>query len=122
MVGNNSTTYDQVGRLLPNLPQSGVWRPPPVMMPTIVMVTMKAYCADTDANPVSAIKIHHEHLFFLEDGRPISDPEITRWRWSESIKALNIRRRGPYPCATFLRDLATHVGQEFALGCEAART
>jgi integrase len=25
-----------------------------------------------------------------------SDPEITRWRWSESIKALNIRRRGPY--------------------------
>ena len=38
----------------------------------------------------------HEHLFFLEDGRPISDPEIARWRWSESIKALNIRRRGPY--------------------------
>jgi hypothetical protein len=40
--------------------------------------------------------MRHEHLFFLEDGRPISDPEITRWRWSESIKALNIRRRGPY--------------------------
>src|ERR1700735_2889101 len=38
----------------------------------------------------------HEHLFFLEDGRPISDPKIARWRWSESIKALNIRRRGPY--------------------------
>jgi hypothetical protein len=33
---------------------------------------------------------------FLEDGRPISDPEITRWRWSESIKAFDIRRRGPY--------------------------
>ncbi len=45
---------------------------------------------------VSAGKIHHEHLFFLEDGRSISDPEITRWRWSESIKALNIRPRGPY--------------------------
>jgi hypothetical protein len=45
---------------------------------------------------VSAGKIHHEHLFFLEDGRSISDPEITRWRWSESIKAVNIRRRGPY--------------------------
>ena len=45
---------------------------------------------------VAARKIHHEHLFFLDDGRPISDPEITRWRWSESIKALNIRRRGPY--------------------------
>ena len=45
---------------------------------------------------VSAGKIHHEHLFFLEDGRPISDPEITRWRWSESINSLNIRRRGPY--------------------------
>jgi integrase len=45
---------------------------------------------------VATGKIRHEHLFFLEDGRPISDPEITRWRWSESIKALNIRRRGPY--------------------------
>ena len=45
---------------------------------------------------VAAGKIHHEHLFFLEDGRPISDPEITRWRWSESIAALGIRRRGPY--------------------------
>ena len=42
-----------------------------------------------------AEKIRHERLFFLEDGRPIGDPEITRWRWSESIKALNIRRRGP---------------------------
>ena len=48
------------------------------------------------AEYVAARKIHHEQLFFLEDGRPISDPEITRWRWSESIKALNIRRRGPY--------------------------
>src|SRR6204780_4704155 len=48
------------------------------------------------AEYVAAGKITHEHLFFLEDGRPISDPEITRWRWSESIKALNIRRRGPY--------------------------
>jgi integrase len=45
---------------------------------------------------VAAGKIRHQHLFFLEDGRPISDPEITRWRWSESIKALDIRRRGPY--------------------------
>jgi hypothetical protein len=45
---------------------------------------------------LTAGKIHHQHPFFLEDGRPISDPEITRWRWSESIKALNIRRRGPY--------------------------
>jgi hypothetical protein len=45
---------------------------------------------------MAAGKIRHEHLFFLEDGRPISDPEITRWRWSESIKALTIRRRGPY--------------------------
>ena len=45
---------------------------------------------------VAAGKIRHQHLFFLEDGRPISDPEITRWRWSESINALDIRRRGPY--------------------------
>jgi integrase len=44
----------------------------------------------------AAGKIHHQHLFFLEDGHPISDPEITRWRWSKRIKALNIRRRGPY--------------------------
>jgi integrase len=48
------------------------------------------------AEYVAAGRIRHQHLFFLEDGRPISDPEITRWRWSESIKALNIRRRGPY--------------------------
>ena len=45
---------------------------------------------------VAAGKKRHQHLFFLDDGRPISDPEITRWRWSESIKALGIRRRGPY--------------------------
>jgi integrase len=45
---------------------------------------------------VAAGKIRHEHLFFLEDGRPIGDPEITRWRWSESIRTLDIRRRGPY--------------------------
>ena len=48
------------------------------------------------AELVAAGKIRHEHLCFLEDGRPISGPEITRWRWSESIKALNIRRGGPY--------------------------
>jgi hypothetical protein len=36
------------------------------------------------AEYLAAGKIAHEHLFFLEDGRPISDPEITRWRWSES--------------------------------------
>jgi integrase len=48
------------------------------------------------AGYVAAGKITHKHLFFLEDGRPIGDPEITRWRWSESIKALNIQRRGPY--------------------------
>jgi integrase len=45
---------------------------------------------------VAAGKIRHQHLFFLEDGRQISDSEITRWRWSESIKAMGIRRRGPY--------------------------
>ena len=48
------------------------------------------------AQYVAAGNIRHERLLFLEDGRPISDPEITRWRWSESIKALNIRRRRPY--------------------------
>jgi hypothetical protein len=41
-------------------------------------------------------KIRHDHLFFLEDGSPISDPEVTRWRWSDSLKTLNIRARGPY--------------------------
>jgi flavorubredoxin len=35
-------------------------------------------------------------LLFLEDGSPISDAEVTRWRWSESLKTLNIRARGPY--------------------------
>ena len=48
------------------------------------------------ADYVAAGKIRHEHLFFLEDGTPISDPEITRWRWRESINALKVRRRGPY--------------------------
>jgi hypothetical protein len=43
---------------------------------------------------VEAGKIRHEQLFFLEDGRPISDPEIARWRWSESIKALRGLTRG----------------------------
>ena len=70
---------------------------------------------------VASGKITHEHLFFLEDGRPISDPEITRWRWSESIKALGIRRRGALPRAPFLGDLAAHAGKESAVGCEAAR-
>src|SRR5271157_4629276 len=26
----------------------------------------------------------------------LSDAEITRWRWSEGLKAIGIRRRGPY--------------------------
>jgi integrase len=45
---------------------------------------------------VAAGKIRHHHLFFLEDGSPISDPEVTRWRWNESLQKLRIRQRGPY--------------------------
>ena len=45
---------------------------------------------------VAARKIRHDHLFFLEDGSPISDPEVTRWRWNESLQKLGIRQRGPY--------------------------
>jgi hypothetical protein len=41
-------------------------------------------------------KIRHDHLFFLEDGSPIGDPEATRWRWNESLKKLQICQRGPY--------------------------
>jgi integrase len=41
-------------------------------------------------------KIKHDRLFFLEDGSAISDPEITRWRWNESLQKLGIRQRGPY--------------------------
>lgn len=33
---------------------------------------------------------------FLEDGSPISDPEVTRWRWNESSQKLGIRQRGAY--------------------------
>ncbi len=45
---------------------------------------------------VAAAKIRHDHLFFLENGSPISDPEVTRWRWNESLQKLGIRQRGPY--------------------------
>jgi integrase len=51
---------------------------------------------DLRAAYVSAGKIRHERLFFLDDGSPISDPEITRWRWNESLEKLGIRQRGPY--------------------------
>jgi hypothetical protein len=74
------------------------------------------------AKYVAAGKIRHEHLFFLEDERPISDPEITRWRWSESIKALNIRRRGPYHARHSSGTWQLVLGKESALGREAART
>ena len=45
---------------------------------------------------VAAGKISHDRLFFLEDGSAISDPEVTRWRWNESLQKLGIRQRGPY--------------------------
>jgi integrase len=43
---------------------------------------------------VAAGKIKHDRLFFLEDGSAISDPEVTRWRWNESLQKLGIRQRG----------------------------
>ena len=45
---------------------------------------------------VAAGKISDDRLFFLEDGSAISDPEVTRWRWNESLQKLGIRQRGPY--------------------------
>ena len=45
---------------------------------------------------VAAGKISHDRLFFLEDGSAVSDPEVTRWRWNESLQKLGIRQRGPY--------------------------
>jgi integrase len=45
---------------------------------------------------VAHSKIRHDLLFFLEDGSPISDPEVTRRRWNESLQSLKIRQRGPY--------------------------
>jgi integrase len=74
------------------------------------------------AEYVAAGKITHEHLFFLEDGRPISDPEITRWRWSESVKALGIRRRGPYHARHSSVTWQLMIGKRSTLGREAART
>jgi hypothetical protein len=56
---------------------------------------------------VAAGKIRHQHVFFLEDGRPISDPEIPKAR--------------TLPRAAFLGDLAAHAGEESAVGREAAR-
>ncbi len=42
-------------------------------------------------------KVRHNALFFLEDGSPISDPEVTRKRWTATLARLpHIRRRGPY--------------------------
>jgi integrase len=48
------------------------------------------------ATYVAAGKINHDRLFFLEDGSAISDPEVTRWRWNESLQKIGIRQRGPY--------------------------
>jgi len=60
MMGNNSTTYGQVGRLLPNLPQPEVWRPPPAAAAASDDAHdhqgHHAYCGETDANPVSVIR------------------------------------------------------------------
>jgi hypothetical protein len=51
---------------------------------------------DLRAAYVATDKISHDRLFFLEDGSAISDPEVTRWRWNESLQKLGIRQRGPY--------------------------
>ena len=45
---------------------------------------------------VGAGKIDHDLLFFFPDGKRISDPEVTRWRWSESLQRARVRQRGPY--------------------------
>jgi hypothetical protein len=74
---------------------SRAWTSPDVEICPRALDVLRRHLA-LRAEYVAAGKIRHEHLFFLEDGCPISDPEITRWRWSESIKALNIQRRGPY--------------------------
>ena len=47
------------------------------------------------AHAIHSAARSYPNLFFLEDGRSISDPEITRWRWSESIKALTFDGVGP---------------------------
>ena len=48
------------------------------------------------ATYVAAGKINHDRFFFLEDGNAISDPQVTRWRWNDSLQKLGIRQRGPY--------------------------
>ncbi|MDB6084835.1 MAG: phage integrase family protein [Gammaproteobacteria bacterium] len=45
---------------------------------------------------IAAGHIRHPYLFFLEDGHPIDDPEVTRRRWNESLAKLGLRQRGPY--------------------------
>ena len=41
--------------------------------------------------------VDHPYLFFLDDGKPIADPEVTRWRWNESLAKLpHIQHRGGY--------------------------
>ena len=42
-------------------------------------------------------RIDHRHLFFHEDGTPITDPECTRWRWNRTLtRTVDARGRGPY--------------------------
>jgi len=69
----------------------------------------------------AAGKIRHEQLFFLEDGRPISDPEITRWSLEREHQGAQYSKARTLSCAAFLGDLAAHVGKESAVGREAAR-
>jgi hypothetical protein len=45
---------------------------------------------------VMAGKLRHELLFFFPGGKRISDPEVTRWRWAESLQRARVRQRGPY--------------------------
>jgi hypothetical protein len=48
------------------------------------------------ASYVARAPIYHQNLFVLEDGNPISDPEVTRWRSNESLQVLGIRGPDPY--------------------------
>lgn len=42
-------------------------------------------------------RIDHRHLFFHEDGTPITDPECTHWRWNRTLtRTVDARGRGPY--------------------------
>jgi integrase len=44
----------------------------------------------------AAGKIDHDHVFFLETGKPMRDLQCSQVRWRKTLRSLNLRYRRPY--------------------------